>query len=500
MIDRPAMQRFALLVGLTFVAVGCRSEPVNAADAETTPASDSRTLRSFGAAGDGRSNDTDAVQQALATSDGMCLDGEGKTYAVTGTLRVSKDLCLRNATLVQKLVPYDTSRFLGHACPVTEDVVAVADCGDPPVPADELTKLGNSLAVRTLLIRPEGNQAPLHVSLDHVKIDRGRFAYGGSRTDSAGIWLEGADKVDFRDVEITGNGKGHGLLLIRSRNITLTNLSIHDMVWAPDRGDAPLTEARVAATGWNSVPIHEFRSVGQDNMPVAKFYGVRIQEQISCLTMFEVQHVRINNLQIARCMAQFDTGNIPWQADGFAIGLSSSDIVINGGTIDSTWEGIDVAAGGTGVEGLVINDLTIRNSFGFGLKLGVRVRNAQVSRLAVSKAGLAGIVIYGPVNGVHVSGATIDGVGVVRGAKGDFSPWKPGARAGVRVDEGGGGLDGEGRLPRDVTLDDVTVSTAGLSSNYEFGFLNNGGPGVRAMRLNATGYRQAKVHENGVDR
>ena len=466
---------------LVALAAACRAQPGGgqASRAAAFAPAETRTLKSFGAAGDGRADDTAALERAFAHSDRYCLDGGGGRYRVVGTLRVSNSLCLRNAILVQSARPADTSPYIVRRCPAVPDPVAVVDCNDPAVPADKLAGLWESLSIRTLLIRPEGDH-PVQVSLERVKIDRGPYAEQGSRSDSAGVWLDGADRVDMRDVEITGNGKGYGLQITNSRNISLDNLWVHDLVWAPYRGDQPLTQSRVAAMGWNSVPIHEFREQRPGGAKIAKFYGVRIQEQLTCVSLANVSHVTIRNVRIERCMARFDTGDVPWQADGLDIGQSSSDITVNSASIDSTWEGMDVVGGGNGIDRLQIDGLTVSNAFSFGLKMGYSVHDARVSHLKVNGAGLSGVVLYGPVRDVRIAEASIDNIGTVHGSRGDYSPWPPGNRAGIRIDSSGGSS------PEDVVIQDVTVS--GRPSQFEFGILNTGGRRVQLSDFRAGGY------------
>lgn len=453
-----------------------------------TPA-ETRSLEDFGAVGDGRTDDTAALVRALANSDAHCLDGQRRTYRVTGTLRVAKSLCLRDATLVQAAAPVDTAPYIVGKCAIIPNPSAVVDCRDPAIPRTQRERLWKSLTVRTLLIR-SGDDRPIRVNLSRVKVDRGPYAEGGSRTDSAGIWLDGADRVDFRDVEITGHGKGYGLLITNASNVTLTNLWIHDLLWAPYRGDAPLSYERVARVGWNAVPIHEFREEGRGPSPAAKFYGVRIQEQLTCAYLANVSRVRIEGARIERCMARFDNGNLPWQADGLAIGQSSADVVINGARIDSTWEGVDIGAGGNGINGLRINDLSISNSFGFGLKMGYRLRNVQASRIEIDGAGIAGIVLYGPVRDARISRASIRNVGTVRGGRTAFNPWPRGNRSGIRFDEGASGNGAAVATPDNVILEDVVVS--GHPNSYEFGVLNTGGRRIQLVRLRAEGFGEAR--------
>ena len=472
------------LLTLTLAAV-CQAQPTARQRADTGLFAPplTRTLDDFGAIGDGRTDDTRAITRAFAHSDLHCLDGGGRTYRVTGTLRVAKNLCLRNVTLVQAATPVGTAAYIVRSCPSVQDPAAVIDCKDPVVPAGQLPRLWESLSIRTLLIRPGGDR-PIRVNLDRVKVDRGPYAEQGSRSDSAGIWLDGADRVDFRNVEITGNGKGYGLLITNARNVTLTNLWVHDLVWAPYRGDKPLSRASVAAIGWNAVPIHEFREQ-RGGGPAAKFYGVRIQEQLTCVSLANVSHVTINNVRIERCMARFDTGDLPWQADGLDIGRSSSDVTINGARIDSTWEGMDVVAGGEGIDRLQINDLAISNSFSFGLKMGYRLRNARVSGLTVRGAGLAGVVVYGPVRNVRISRASIQDVGTLRGSAGSYSPWPRGNRAGIRFD------GTAGSTPEDVVIEDTAVS--GRPTEFEFGILNTGGRRIQLVRFQAEGFASERV-------
>jgi hypothetical protein len=219
---------------------------------------------------------------------------------------------------------------------------------------------------------------------------------------------------------------------------------------------------------------------------VGKFYGVRIQEQLTCVTLANVSHVKIENARIERCMARFDTGDLPWQTDGLSIGRSSSDIIVNGATIDSTWEGVDVVAGGKGIDRLQINDLTVSNSFSFGLKMGYDLRNARVSRLTVKGAGLSGVVLYGPVRNVRISGATIQNVGMIRRVGGRFSPWPAGNRAGLRID------GNDGSSPQGVVVEDMAV--AGRPTEIEFGMLNSVSTPVRLVRFNAEGVGSKRIH------
>lgn len=440
-----------------------------------------KTLANFGAVGNGVVDDTRAIRSALDQSDQYCL----------GTLRVTKNLCLKRVRLKQGLIPFDTSPFITQHCTTKISAFAVTDCGNPVVPKEKLAELRLILALRTLLIRPETEDQPLRVNLSGVIIDRGPYPESGSRQDAAGIWLDGADRVDFRNVEITGSGKGYGLFLTRSKNVTLDNLHIYDIVWAPFKGDAPLDSAKVAASGWNSVPIQEFRTTGEDGVTQSKFYGVRIQEQVTCAYLGQVENVVIRNSRVARCHARFGTVDMPWQADGLDIGGTSSHIFVTGTSIDSTWEGIDVVAGGNGVQDLKLEDVTVTNSFSFGIKLGYRLSDVRVSGARIDRAGLAGIVVYGPVRGASIANVRIRDVGSIAIAKAKFSPWEGYPQAGIRLDEGSSGTDASGLTPADVIIRDSEVASSSIPGNYDFGFLNLGAKNARLTGVKAKGFRKS---------
>ena len=414
----------ALLFAPLVIMTACRAEPVDRSLDPLGPFTPPRTfsLLDFGAVGDGRTDDTVAVQKALASSNQYCLDGEGRHYRVTGTLRAGRDLCLRNVSLTQTLVPPDTSAWIHGGCPAIKDPSIVLNCGDSVIPLAALGRLQQSLSVRTLFIRPDNEEQPVRVYLENVTVDRGRFPEGGSRTDSAGIWLDDAKRVDFRNVEITGDGKGFGLIITRSRNVSLNNLSFRDLHWAPYPGDAPLDRKAIESNGWNSVPIREFREAGPAT-PISKFYGVRVQEQLSCLFLSDVHDVRIENMKIERCLARFADGDLPWQSDGAGIAGSASDVGIYNSLIDSTWEGLDANGSGAGISNLTINGVTVRNSFSFGLKLGHKLSNVHISDARIDRAALTGIVIYGAARNAEIHRVAISNVGWLTTGSGEFAPW-----------------------------------------------------------------------------
>ncbi len=487
----------AAAIGIAAVgASGCRAQSASptVTGADSFAPKQIRRIRDFGAVGDGRADDTAAVTRALAGSDRYCLDGEGRTFRIAGTLHASKSLCLRNATLAQSLAPFDTRPYVQSRCPVERNANAITDCGDPAIRPQDLDALRAALTVRTLYIRPDKEGGAMHVLLDHVKIDKGRYPQAGARANSAGIWIQDADGVTLRSVEITGSGKGHALAVLRSRNIAVDGLWIHDVVWEPYAGEAPLTRSAVEAVGWNVIPIHEFRDVGVDGATVAKFYGVRAQEQVTCAKFNDVHNVVIRGARISRCVAHLADGDLPWQADGLNITRSSSNVVVESPVIDNVFTGMDLDGNGTGIDGLKVNGAKVSNCFTYCLKLGKQLRNPVVTNVTISNAGLAGIIFSGPVRNATLNGATITGVGMISAAGRPFVPWPRQAHAGIRIDKGKAGNGDETKsTPSGLDLENIQISNAPGTAPYEFGVLNKGGMGVRIQGLRASGYSRQEI-------
>jgi hypothetical protein len=122
----------------------------------------------FGAVGDGRSDDRAALARALQAGP---VDGGGRRYGVRGALELPPGAILYDATLVQL----------------------------DPAPPD----------VMTLLARRGG---PL--TLSKVTVDRGGDGRGGSQARAAQVQIVGAD-LALVDVAVTGSSQGTGLKLIR---------------------------------------------------------------------------------------------------------------------------------------------------------------------------------------------------------------------------------------------------------------------------------------------
>lgn len=440
------------------------------------------TLVQFGAVGDDRADDTAALQKALAASNGRCLDGEGRNYRVRGTLRAAGDLCLVNTRLRQDVERFDTRPLIRGTCPAVRSADAIASCADPELSRGAPDALKAYLSTRTLLIRPEADAPHISVVLRNVRIDRGDDPSSGARSEAAGIWIGYARSIVLEDVEITGAGKGFGLMIVDAENVSANRLNIHDLVWAPYVGDAELTIPGVKAQGWNTAPIREFRFAGQQGVAADGFFGVRVQEQLSCVMIVRSADVTLRESRIDGCRARFAEGDLPWQADGIGIGESTRRVSIAGVAISDTWEGIDVVGGGSGVSDVTIDRARIDNSFGYGVKGGYALSKVTLSNSRLSNSGLAGVVLYGPVAGATVSRTTVDGVGTVRLGKDMVQPWQQ-ERAGVLVEEGSSAQTATS-FPTEVTLDRVIVK-GGAACRY--GLLNATPARLRQNDVRATG-------------
>lgn len=435
------------------------------------------SLSSLGVSSSGDA--TAALQRAIDGSGGRCLDGGGRTFVTSQSLQARGDLCLVNASIVFRAPPVDTRALIGGRCEAGADPSRRIDCGDRAARGELGQQLVNYAYRRTLFVSGEGGVAP-EVTLVNVSIDRGNDPRAGSRSDSAALWIDGARRIRLDNVEITGAGKGHGLFVSNSRDVETVRLHVHDMVWAPYAGDTPLDLDQIRAKGWNRPTIREIEASGGQS---ARFVGTRVQEQLSCVTFVSSRQIVMRDTRVANCGAQFEGGVYPWQADGINLGSGTSDVRIVGNTrIDRTWEGIDIVGSGGGVHNVLIDGARITDSFSIGVKMGNRVTSATVRNSAIDGAGLAGVMLYGPADGIGLGNLTVSGIGDDARDAAYRREWV-GEKAAVLIDR-----DGAGVVPRKVDLESVTI-TGGRSCAA--GVLYRGNSVSATRGLSASGCAQA---------
>lgn len=437
-------------------------------------AAETKTLRSFGAVGDGETDDRAAIERAIAQSDGAPLDGEGATYAVRGNIEVRVPIDLRAATFRQTLGAVEVSRFFpsvkGAQPPQVQPpeelrgvkqglpwlgakgVATYAE--DPVLTGADLTAVRASIALRTLLIRGAEGKL-IAVKLEKVRILRGHHPETGGRTDGAGIMVEYASPVKLSDVEITGDGKGMGLQIKSCRQVRLERLNIHDMRWALYPGDIMPTAASLKADwGWNNNPIYEFRA------GLNRFVRVRVQEQLVGLFIVMCEDVEVVDSTIARLGTEIAGRFFPWQADGMTIN-SNKNLTIRRCQISDVWEGIDFT--GQGGEDFVEEDVTTTDTFSYGFKFAHGKKNGRVTRCTSIRAGMTGFLIGSECDNVTFT----DCHSLETGAAGYWTTGevKPSV-SGFRIE----GVAGS-PLPRRVRLENCTAINKEFAGAMAYGFL-----------------------------
>lgn len=153
----------------------------------------------FGAVGDGIADDTTGLQSAInaAAAAGMKLSGGGRTFLTSGNL-------------------------------------VLPAAGDVWLEGFRLKRKANTHAANTRILR--GSDLRRVVLID-VKIDRnGTPDDSQTYADAAGIYLSGPVgtrtlEVYMRDVEVTGDGPGMGIVVTNFDTVNLVRPWVHDMAW-----------------------------------------------------------------------------------------------------------------------------------------------------------------------------------------------------------------------------------------------------------------------------
>ncbi len=166
------------------------------------------------------------------------------------------------------------------------------------------------ISSRVLLIR-DNKDNKISVKLDNIFVNRGEDLEAGSRTYSAGLWIDHASSISLDHVEVTGKGRGHGIAVYFSDNVSLNN--IHDLLWSLYKSEPILTYDKLKEFKYNDLPIYKYD-------PNGKRFGVtRIQEQINALFLAYNSDVTIKNIDIERIGIKIDEEFVPWQTDGISV-------------------------------------------------------------------------------------------------------------------------------------------------------------------------------------
>jgi Right handed beta helix region len=435
------------------------------------PAAEPKTLRSFGAIGDGETDDRAAIQKALTESQGNPLDGEGASYAVRGNIEVSGPVDLCNATIRQVQEPADVRRFFPSVSnpepPLVDppealrgmigglpwlDAAGVATYAeDPTLSVADIDAIRPSIVLRTLFIRGTEDK-PVSVRLEKIRILRGDHPETGGRNDGAGLMIASGSPVLLRDVEVTGHGKGAGVQLVGCREARLERLNIHDMHWSLYPGDIMPTAASLKADwGWNNNPIYEFRG--------NRFARVRIQEQLSGLYLTMCDGVELIESTVERLGVEIDGVFHPWQADGITVGRSRN-VTMRDCRISDVWEGIDFT--GALCENFHQENITIADTFSYGFKYAHPKKNGLVVNCVSIRAGMTGFIIGSECDGVVFRNCQ----SLETGASGHWTKDEP------RPNVSGFRLEGgpEGKLPRGVVLEDCVSINEDFPGAMAYGF------------------------------
>jgi hypothetical protein len=151
------------------------------------------SLKSYGAVGNSVTDDTAAINTALAA--GVRLTGGGLTYAVTGNITLPDNTWLQDAGFIQL----------------------------DPENANRCTLITTSIHDTLTLIRVKVNRNGTPASISTLNGSAGISITGDISNPSLKVYLE--------DVEVYGDGPGFGIAVYDAKSVIFIRPNIHDMAW-----------------------------------------------------------------------------------------------------------------------------------------------------------------------------------------------------------------------------------------------------------------------------
>lgn len=380
-----AVSMAAVLALLGFTSTGVAlAQATDAAAARAVLRIHGTTPELHGAAGDGGTDDKAALIAAIATGKPVFGD-PAKTYAVSGDLQRTSGTVHLDGVRMKQLAPNNASR-------------------------------------RTLwLVGLTG------VTLRNCYIDRNGDGAGGSVSDAAGAWISGCAKVVIDDIEITGNDKGNGLVVVDCDEYYLNRPHIHTMRGG-NAGTAAITDDSIN--------------------------GIWIIRGLRGVIQAPLVHDLTNQW----------TGQAEWTRFTRGIAVSgAADLQIVAPAVDSVDQGIDLT-GSDNPDRIIIIGGVLSNCRTYGGKNANTVTFARWISVTARFCGYAGFVCSGWTGGA-VQTSDIEFQGCVAIGTGSNGTWSAQNTAGFAIQSGGGAY---ATWPRGVKFRDCKAD--GISGVMKYGF------------------------------
>jgi hypothetical protein len=413
---------------------------------------------------DGISDDAAAITAAIVAANGACIDGGGYTYAVNGNISVSKiDVCLKNMNFKQIISDMDYRQFVfsdaleprklsrGEVLVHDEDLVLTDD-------QDKAMMRRSNL--RTLFVAGNGTN---RVTLKNIRINKGLYPSLGAGGNAAAVYLTDLGRIEVNNLDITGKGEGFGLIVSKSKNVSLDNIKVHDIYWEPKIGGRRDFKVQIQKFGWNSGSMYAYHG------SIKKFVEKRYDESASGILLQSSSNIKLSNSLIARILVNVDGKPIPWQADGITVSTCSNLSIVHT-EADSTWEGIDMS--GNGNVGIYMQDFYSHDNFAYGIKIAHENRHHLIRDSRVERNGMHGITVGAKIDekvaDITFYNTKVLNTGYLRLQNGEnlVNPWGKGEIDAVYVKGYENNLP---MNPEHIRFINTVISNANAPINIDFG-------------------------------